>query len=246
MLLDLLGTDNYISFNIKVANVIGLHAAIYVNEITNINAKAIRKEKLEDGFITLDRTYIQSRTTLPIEEQYSIDKNLNNIGAVELKEENPDKIKLNIDILTNIIASEDVKLLKRVTKLTTPNTGKTNFSKMSMRQRTIAELKDKIKCDNEELREAYKCWIDGVYARPNGFLSARAISIFQKGVDDFAKRDLDLALKIIDIATVNGLRDVTWAIDNFNKNYAKDYYKNQAASSPTPTIKRTQLSSEVF
>ena len=168
MLLDLLGTDNYISFNIKVANVIGLHAAIYVNEITNINAKAIRKEKLEDGFITLDRNYIQSRTTLPIEEQYSIDKNLNNIGAVELKEENPDKIKLNIDTLTNIIASEDAKLLKRVTKLTAPNTSKTNFSKMSMRQRTIAELKDKIKCDNEELREAYKCWIDGVYARPNG------------------------------------------------------------------------------
>ena len=52
-------------------------------------------------------------------------------------------------------------------------------------------MKTKINCQNEELRQAYEEWIDGVYANPKGFLSARSISIFQKTVDDFARGDLD-------------------------------------------------------
>ena len=58
MLLDLLSLDNYVSYNIKVAEILGLHAAIYLSELMNINDKAIRKSKTKDNFFTVDRKYI--------------------------------------------------------------------------------------------------------------------------------------------------------------------------------------------
>lgn len=246
MLIDLLCTDNYISFNIKVANVVGLHAAIYINELLNINKKAIKKKKITEDFVTVDRNYIQQRTTLIPDEQITIDGKLSAIGVIEVAEGLPDKLKLNIDTLTNIMAEDDAALLKKVSKITTVKSVTIPSTKMSMRQRTILEFKNNLKCSNEELLEAYKGWIDGVYANPRGFLSARAITLFQKGVDEFAKGDLDLALKIVDIATVNGYRNVDWAINVFQKDYAKDFYSKYPPMEASPTQKRVSLSSEVF
>ena len=75
MILDLLSTDMYISFNIKLAHRIGLQAAIYLGELLNINKKAIQKEKIIDGnFFKLNRDYIEQRTTLQKQEQKELDK----------------------------------------------------------------------------------------------------------------------------------------------------------------------------
>lgn len=47
----------------------GLHTAIYVNELINISAKALKKNKLiADKFFLLDRKYITRRTTLDDKE----------------------------------------------------------------------------------------------------------------------------------------------------------------------------------
>lgn len=247
MLLDLLCTDNYITFNIKVANAIGLHSAIYVNELLNIMRKATKKGKLSDNFIKVDREYVSQRTTLPLEEQLSIDKKLAKISLVTISDENPDLVKLNLDILTNLMAEDDVKVLNKVKKITAVKSSSSS-GKQSMRQRTIQAFKDNLNCSNDELRAAYRDWIDGVYANPKGFLSKRAIELFQQGVDNFAKGDLDLALKIIEIATVNGYRVVDWAINVFQKDYAKDFYAQYGrvssnANSPTTEV---ALSDEVF
>ena len=40
MLIDLLSTDNLANYNIKIAQVMGLHSAIYINELINISNKA--------------------------------------------------------------------------------------------------------------------------------------------------------------------------------------------------------------
>ena len=56
MLIDLLATDNQASYNIKIAQVMGLHTAIYINELINISNKATQKNKLiADKFFILDR-----------------------------------------------------------------------------------------------------------------------------------------------------------------------------------------------
>ena len=117
---------------------------------------------------------------------------------------------------------------------------------MSMRQKTILELKDFIKCSNEELLNAYRDWVDGVYANPRGYLSKRAIIVFQRDVDEFARGDLDLALKIIEIATINGWRCAEWAINTFKKDYAKDFYANYTQVAPSMPQRSVSLSDEVF
>jgi hypothetical protein len=50
VLIELLSTSNYVSYNIKLAELLGLHAAIYISELMNINDKAIRKNKLNDNY----------------------------------------------------------------------------------------------------------------------------------------------------------------------------------------------------
>ena len=63
MLIDLLCTDNYVSFNINIAKVMGLNYAIYISELLNISNKATAKKKLLDGKFKVDRDYIANRTT---------------------------------------------------------------------------------------------------------------------------------------------------------------------------------------
>lgn len=246
MLTDLMCTDNYAMFNVKVANVMGLHAAVYVNEILNITQKAQQKRKIVDGYVTIDRDYVHRRTTIFPEEQISIDKKLVGIGVLSVAENNPDNIQLSVDTLANLVAADDANLLKKVTKLTEVKSVVQSSTKMSMRQKTILELKDFIKCSNEELLNAYRDWVDGVYANPKGYLSKRAIIVFQRDVDEFARGDLDLALKIIEIATINGWRCAEWAINTFKKDYAKDFYANYTQVAPSVPQRSVSLSDEVF
>ena len=85
---------------------------------------------------------------------------------------------MSVDTLANLVAADDANLLKKVTKLTEVKSVVQSSTKMSMRQKTILELKDFIKCSNEELLNAYRDWVDGVYANPKGYLSKRAIIVF--------------------------------------------------------------------
>lgn len=249
MLIDLISSDNFISFNIKLANTIGLHSAIYINEVLNILRKAERKDKLQDGFITLDRNYIAERTTLRVEEQYTIDKKLAKISLLELKIDSPDMVKLNLDTLTAITTEEDASMLTKVHKLTKVTGVSNAATKMSQRQCIIQNLKESIDVTCEELCSAYRDWIDGVYAKPNGFLSKKAISVFQQTIDNYTKGDLDLALKLLEIATVNGYRVAEWAINVFEKEYITQFYRQRSEVNNTLnpiTRKQSNIGTEVF
>lgn len=245
MLTELFSTNNYVSFNIKVAEVLGLHTAIYVSELININNKAIHKNKVdESGYFKIDRKYITSRTTLLQDEQKQIEDKLSEIQVLEINPNDRDTFKININNLANIAVSDDVKFLKDVSKITA--TAKP--AKKNKRQSYIDMLKDCAAHDNEELNQAYLDWVDGVYANPKGFLSPKSIKVFKETVDNFANGNLDLALKIIDIATVNGYRDATWAINVFNRDYAAEFNRKYRLNNPVnSSVKSKQkLSDEVF
>ena len=99
---------------------------------------------------------------------------------------------------------------------------------------------------NEELREAYSEWIDTVYTK-QGWMSKKSVVLAQQMIDNFSNHNLDIALKIIDIATVNGYRDMEWAITNYKKNYHVNYtYSNEPVFAEAIQIKRSSLSEEVF
>lgn len=222
MLADLIASDNYINFNIKAAQILGLNSAVYIAEIINICNKAILKNKLdEDGFCTVDRNYVCKRTTITQEEQTLIDEKLSKLNIIKISSNSKNKVSIDLNVLASILTSEDLRTIREIKDISVL---KTRERKLTQKQTIINSLKNAASHPNKELDQAYKNWIEGVYANPNGFLSKGAVKIFMQSVDDYAKGDLDLALKIIDIATVNGYKECQWAINVFEKDFSKNFY----------------------
>ena len=245
MLLDLLSPENYVSYNVKIAQTMGLHAAIYLSELININRKAINKQKIDDHCFTINRQYIENRTTITTEEQLKLDKQLQDVGVLGKKADSPNEVYIDVNALTNMIAAGDAKLLDKVTRLTKlKDIGSAKVGKMTQKQLDIEKCKTAISTTNAELQEALCGWVEGVFMRPNGFLSKRAVTIFQNELYAYTNGDLDLALKLVDIATVGGYRDFQWAKNDFEANYA-DSFRRQYSQTP---IKRKTVESkgEVF
>lgn len=233
MLINILATDNYNSYNIELARSIGLHEAIYLNEIINIQEKAYRKNKIVYSYVELDREYIQSRTTFKVEEQKELQKALEICKLIKVDENNKDRVLLESNNLINMLYDGNESILKSYAK-EVKNTKKESKAEIIRQQ-----LKNNIKTDNVELKDAYCEWIDSVSMK-FGYMAKKAVIEGQKVIDDYCNRDLDKALKIISIATINSYRDMTWAINDFKKDYAKSFNR-------VPIIQNVnQLSNEVF
>ena len=225
MLLDIFDEDNSIIINCKAIKVFGLSTAAYFSTLIRIYKKAYKKKKLEDNYFKVDREYIQSLLEMPIEEQLICDANLIKISVLNKSTDDPNKIKLDLNMYLSILNDEDVILIKDVRKQMKVMHPK--GIKQSQRQLQINALKNCIECSNYELLTALREWVDGVYARPNGFLSKLAIKTFQNNLNNYTKGDLDLALKIVQIAAIQGYRDCNWAINDYERSLK---FKNENRS----------------
>lgn len=235
MLIDLLSMANYNSYNVNLANIIGLHEAIYISELININEKAIKKNKISDeGYFTVDRKYITSRTTLDKKEQLEIDKTLNNLKIIHIAD-NVNVISIDLQVLTGIIMSADEKLTKDISSIV-------NKKQKRTKQQVICdELKKNIVTTNSELIDAYSNWIDSVIAK-DGWMSKQAVISAQQLIDANSNRNLDVALKIISIASINGYRDMQWAVNKYYQEF-KNSFTSNINTQPTHVV---QVSGEVF
>lgn len=242
MYIDLLDSKNYVLYNLTLAQKLGIYPAIVLSKLIAL--------KSTDNKLDIDFAELLNSTAVDLDNlQICIDlfiklKILDNYKQIEDKSFTAN---FNEDLILAVISEDQPKVvndLKSIVKAV----NKSKNGKMSQRQRRFMELKNKLQCPNEELLQAYRNWIDGVYENPKGFLSPSAIAIFQKTVDEFAKGDLDLALKIIEIATVGGYRDATWAINVFNKDYANSWKREHAKIKANSAIAepKVQLNSEVF
>jgi hypothetical protein len=246
MLIDLLATDNLTSYNTKVARVLGLHTAVYIAELMNISAKASQKAKLvEDKYFILDRKYITKRTTLEFEEQFAIDSKLMQLNIIQKPAGDVDTIYFDVNKLAEILSTDDEQTLAKVAKKAKVTTTSVPGVRQSARKKQFDDLKQYITVGNEELKQAFEDWIDGVYNNPKGFLSKKAVSLFQRDVDTFANGDLDVALKVLEIATVGGYREASWAIEKFNKDYANQFRRRYVVPTTSP-IRNVVVSDEVF
>lgn len=229
MLIELLSQSNYNSYNISLAKVIGLHPAIYINTLLSINSKAITKQKLtNDEYFSIDRNYVQSITTFSVEEQKQIDKLLIDLKILKrLDNDNEtDVLSLDISVLTSIMMSKNEQLLTDIKKVADQK------SRKKTKQEIIKdELKSYVMVSNQELKDAYFDWIDAVYAK-QGWMSKKSVTSAQKIVDEFSHRNLDVALKLIEIASIGGYRDMTWAVNTYRDNYNVQYKIPQTSFQP--------------
>ncbi len=230
--------DNYVHFNIKLADIIGLHPAIYVSELLNINEKAVRKDKVKDDCFVVDRNYITKRTTLQKEEQIEIDGILLNLGILKKQDDSEDSLILDVSVLTALLSAEEASIEKLMKAVSTSKPRKRTKGEV-----IIESLKKHITATNEELYAAYSDWIDAVYAK-QGWMSVKSVTVAQRTVDEYCNHNLDLALQILDIASVNAYRDIQWAINKHKEDYKLSY--NIPAVVPSKATSTQQLSSEVF
>ena len=243
MLIELLSSSNYVNFNVKLAQILGLKPAIYLSQIMDINEKAIRKNKVDNNYFTIDRKYIESRTTLTKDEQVSIEKDLLNIGILEKDADKRNTICLNITMLTSIMMTPDEDLLKDISSL---SKGKKKRTKSEVIEEN---LKDNVLTTNNELREAYYEWIESVLAK-KGMMTKAAVIHAQPTLDQFCNRNLDVALKVLEIASIHGYEDINWAINSYNKDFKVSY--NIPAPVKTKTTStfvsspRCRMGDEVF
>ena len=238
MLIDLLSMDNYVQYNIKIAEILGLHPAIYISELLNINEKAVRKDKILDNCFVVDREYIQKRTTLSKEEQKEIDTILLNLGILKKSNDNEDSMTLDLTILSSLVAAEplSVKNLEKVIAASAPKRKRTKTEAI------IDSLKSHVSVNNQELKEAYYDWIDAVYAK-QGWMSVKSVTVGQKTVDNYCDHNLDLALTLLEIASLHGYRDIQWAVNKYEEDYKLSYHIPSSNNSK-PVSK--ELSKEVF
>lgn len=241
MLVDLLSMDNYIQFNIKIAQLLGLHAAVYLSELLNINEKAVRKDKIHDDVFVVDRGYIEKRTTLAKKEQIELDGMLLKLGVLKKVGESEDSVMLDLTVLTALVSAEPGKVsdLEKLVAAAKPK------QKRSKQEVIVQGLKNHVQVNNDELRTAYYEWIDAVYAK-QGWMSAKSVTVAQRDVDNYSQRNLDVALKLLEIATSGGYRDIQWAINSYEKDYKLTYHIPQPAVTSKPKATVDKLSKEAF
>lgn len=211
MLVELLSQSNYQSFNIKLAHLLGLESSIYLSALIDINEKAYRKDKItEDGFFTIDRDYIEQRTTISKSRQNKIETELNRVGILELSN---DCIKINLDILTSLVLEENENIRKDLSSFRKAATAKSKGDYI------LNGVKSNIdQTLPMELQLAYSNWLDSVYAKFN-FINKQTLFNAQLEVNAAANHDLDVAIDIINIAAANGWKDMRWAVKVYKERH---------------------------
>lgn len=162
MLLDLLSPSNTVSFNTKVANLIGLEEAVYLSELMSVNEKAIKDGTiLDDDFFIIDRDYLKSRTTLNISRQKEIEKRLcNEFKILKTKKNSENTFYIDIDLFTILFdGSVDKSSMDKIEKIAKKTTKDAQI--LSKKK----HLKEVVETSNPELRKLFYEWIDGVYFR---------------------------------------------------------------------------------
>ena len=210
MLVDILSAGNLVSYNTRIAALVGLHPAIYISELLTINDKAIKKGKTKENYFELDREYIRSRTTFSIDEQLEIEKKLLDIGILNRLESDPNLMYLDVERLTSLFMTDDEKLIHKIKVVTEKKT------KVTKEEKIFVNLQQYVDCPNDELRQAYYDWIEAALQK-NGWLSKVSVQEAQQQVDAFSDRILDVALAVVKIAAINGYRDMQWAIEKYRQ-----------------------------
>ena len=240
MLIDILNSSNYIMVNMDAIRIFGLNTAVYCAELLNIYKKAVSKKKLynDNKYFKIDRDYIQKQTSIEIEDQLKCDANLLKVNIITPDPNDPDLIAFDIEIYASLLASEDIKLLDKVSskvKVTNPK-----GVKQSQRDRIIVKLKEGIECKTPEVLIALRGWIDSIMSDPKRIMSKQQVTAFKNTLDDYCNGDLQKALKIIDIATVHMYIDCQWAINLYERDNKPPAQNSSRISIATPTIRVTE------
>ena len=193
----------YHGYNIHVANMLGLNSAVYLSAVlSNVDE--------DTDEVVVDRDKIYHITTLDSTAQHNLDSTFSKLNVFNVESEN--KIHINFPALLALYNEDNKDAIAEIIPKVTKKRTKADVIK--------DELKSYIKTTNGELRDAYASWIDAVYAK-QGWMSKKSVELGQKLIDTYSNRNLDIAIELLNIASIGGYRDIQWAINSYEDNLKK-------------------------
>lgn len=238
---DFLSPTSYGRFNKKLAAIIGLPAAVYLDTLSEIFSRAIEKNKIdEDGFFTLNRKYVEQETSLSKSDQLSCDEILLKLNLIDRLDSNTEKIVLNNDGIMALFNVDDVSSLKLETKKAT-KAGKTEGKRIGITNRLknyIREIET-----NEELLLLYDNWIDATYDK--GMCQSAKVKAFRDAIEE--KLDTVDKKKIaLNYSIAKGYVLAEWSINYVLKGSSHQTSNSPIRLAPQQTATTATISSESF
>lgn len=211
------------SYSLDIAKIFGVQASVFLSCIDSEHKYQERTHTLNaNNTVSISRAEIYARTGLNDDAQKDVELALQECGVISVKplQNVPNK---NYYIL---FQEQLTKILESSNPLDViANANATQFVKgprvepVSKRQTHIANLKKKIKVNDPVIQDYFCQWIDSVYDNPKGFLSPSGVEIAQEELLAYTKDDQAKQIAILKIAIKGSLRDMTWAIERYEKQY---------------------------
>lgn len=217
MLVDLLCDGSVGTYSVKLASMLGIPCAAYVRCLAGIMREAQRTGDVStaDGTFAVDRDWVSQHTAVDCGSQLSFDASLEKIGVLRRSSNSQDRVSLDVNLLASMSSGDDVKAVTDISKAAGLCAKR---SSSEAKKYAIADrLKSGLVCSNSELLNALSGWIDSILATDRKPLSKEAVRLFQDGVNNYAKGDLDTALAVVKVATVQSYRNSDWAINSYEK-----------------------------
>ena len=208
------------SYNLDIAKVFGVCTAVFLTCLNLEYDQQTRNKQLNaNNTMALSRAEIYARTALDDEKQKEIELALQECGVLITKPlqnvPNKNYYILNEEQLIKIMQAEDPSKVIGEEKASQFIKAK-RVEPISKRKTHIESLKKKINLQDPVLQQYFVDWIDAVYTNPKGFLSPSGVVIAQQELLAYSTEQ-EKQIAIIKIAIKGGLRDMTWAIEQYEK-----------------------------
>ena len=235
---DVLSPCSYGRFNRKLAAIAGLPVAVYWSAILEVSTKVVKKKKYdEDGYFKLDRKYVEEITSIGLEDQLDCDAVLSNLKVLEVKEGEPNQLRVHLDIMISLLVDDKVKpteTLKKKIRVgrTQGKENKSTYIK-GMLCRHIQETEP-----DDDLAKAYCDWVEVVYEK--GIIKKTQVDAFRDDINKYTS-DKNVKLEIIKIAIGLSYKLAEWAINKYDPTNA-----NKAGRLPEQRISTELNTQELF
>lgn len=232
---DVLSSDSYGSYNIKLAKLAGLQTAVYWGCILNVISKVVKKKTYDQsGCFKLDRKYVENQTTLTEAEQGLCDKALERLEVVKVDPADNNRIYVDQEKLFLILINDDQTVLKSVGKAT-------KVSRMDKaagkREGIINRLKSRVNEPDPELFELYGKLIETCYDR--GMTQNAQIDLFQQEINEYTS-DQKVKVDLLTIGISRGYKVFEWCKSIYEKEY-RPTASRPAAQKVASAVSETNL-----
>lgn len=220
-MIDFIARINNITYNVKLAKLIGVYSSIFINVILDMHIS-----KPSDEYVMISRKDIYELCAIDNDKQEEIENNLKYYNLLEMSPVKNSSLKnyykLNTSKVEELLSNkleESEKELNKTYELFKDSIKKPKT--MSKRAIIIDNLKKAITIKDEE-SNAYLCeWIDAVMQK-TGYLSKVAVEEMCTQLSQHIGRKTTQLREICKLAAILAYKDAKWVIKKYDENISNN------------------------